>query len=101
MDEEEERVFVAITCTDRGQHRRIRLTTARLHASDRGMGYALEHFAPPMRDAKPGSFIGRDSYVFICPRCGRTPQIKANKWWSLLEAVSAAGQGEFDISLLP
>ncbi|XMA37600.1 hypothetical protein O1157_15955 [Streptomyces albogriseolus] len=97
----EERVFVAVVCTDRHQHRRIRLTTARLHHSDRGMGFALQHFAPPMVDAEPRSMIGRESYTFICPKCRRTPQIRTDKWWSLLEAVAEAGQDELDISLLP
>lgn len=92
---------MAIVCTDRAQHRRIRLTTARLHLSDRGMNHALEHFAPPMADAGPRSSVGRESYTFICPRCGRNPQIKFDKWWRLLEAVAESGRDEFDISLLP
>ncbi|MEU4086490.1 hypothetical protein [Streptomyces aureus] len=97
----EERVFVAIVCTDRGQHRRIRLTTARLHHSDRGMSFALEHFAPPMADAEPRSMIGRESYTFLCPKCGRTSQIKADRCWQALEALAEAGRDELDISLLP
>ncbi|MFI2643258.1 hypothetical protein [Streptomyces sp. NPDC018610] len=100
-EDNEQRTFMAITCTDRSQHRRIRLTTARLHLSDRGMNYALEHFAPPMADAEPETLVGRESYTFVCPRCGRTPQIKFDKWWKLLEELAEAGRDEFDISLLP
>jgi hypothetical protein len=94
-------IFVAIICTDRGQHRRTRLTTARLRLSERGMNWPMERFSPPMPDAKPHSFVGRESYTFVCPRCTRTPQIKADKWWMLLEAVAKERRNEFDISLLP
>jgi hypothetical protein len=100
-EDNEERIFVAIVCTDKGQHRRRRLTTARLHWSDRGMSFAFQHFAPPMRDAEPRSLVGRESYTFVCPTCQRTPQIKAEAWWRLLESWAEAGHAEFDISLLP
>lgn len=86
-------IFVSIVCTDRGQHRRTRLTTARMRRSERGMNWPLERFAPPVPDAKPQSFV--------CPRCTRTPQVKTDKWWMLLEAVVMDHQKEFDISLLP
>ncbi|MFC4033873.1 hypothetical protein ACFO3J_20660 [Streptomyces polygonati] len=65
------------------------------------MSFALVHFAPPMADAKPHSAIGKNSYTFICPLCFRTPQVKADRWWTMLEAVAAAGLDQLDISLLP
>ncbi|MET8055838.1 hypothetical protein AB0F05_35350 [Streptomyces microflavus] len=94
-------IFVSIVCTDRGQHRRTRLTTARMRRSERGMNWPLERFAPPVPDAKPQSFVCREAYTFVCPRCTRTPQVKTDKWWMLLEAVVMDHQKEFDISLLP
>ncbi|MFK0235946.1 hypothetical protein [Streptomyces vinaceus] len=94
-------IFVSIVCTDRGQHRRTRLTTARMRQSERGMNWPMERFAPPMPGAEPQSFICREAYTFVCPRCTRTPQVKADKWWMLLEAVVMDHQREFDISLLP
>ncbi|MFE3390598.1 hypothetical protein [Streptomyces anulatus] len=100
-EDNEQRIFVAIVCTDKGQHRRLRLTTARLHESDRGMSFALQHFAPPMAKAAPGSMISRQSYTFICPKCRRSPQMKAEAWWQLLDAWAGAGKDELDISLLP
>lgn len=65
------------------------------------MGFALQHFAPPMHDAEPRSMVSRGSYTFLCPKCGRTPQVKADRWWSLLDAMAEAGHDELDISLLP
>ncbi|WP_156301888.1 hypothetical protein [Streptomyces sp. e14] len=100
-EDDEQRTFIAIVCTDKGQHRRLRLTTARLLPSERGMSFALEHFAPPMRNAAPSSMVSRESYTFICPKCRRSPLIKAEAWWRLLEAWAEAGHDEFDISLLP
>ncbi|MGY0231157.1 hypothetical protein [Longispora urticae] len=94
--------FMAIVCTDRSQHKKIRLTTARrMLTGERGMSRALERFAPPMRDAQPHSMVGRDSYTFVCPLCTRTPQITRERWWEIVEEFARAGLGELDISLLP
>lgn len=93
---------VGIVCTDRGQHTRVRLTMARREADgSHGMTHALRYFASPMRDAEPGSMMGRSSYVFRCPACPRTPQVEATRWWQLVDEVRAAGFTELDISLLP
>lgn len=93
--------FVFIICTDRGQHERVLLTTARRELDgSRGMNYALRWFAPPMTDAQAGSSIGRNSYTFACPRCTRTPQIKADRWWELVDNVVRLDLDELDISLL-
>lgn len=92
---------VGIVCTDRGQHARFRLTMARREADgSHGMTHAFRYFASPMRNAEPGSMMGRSSYVFRCPACPRTPQVKAARWWQLVDEMRAAGFTELDISLL-
>lgn len=95
--------FVSVVCTDRGQHKRVLLTTARRELDGiRGMSHALQYFAPPMGDqATPGSFTGRSSYTFRCPHCTRTPQIQGERWWWLLDEIIRADGDEIDISLLP
>jgi hypothetical protein len=45
--------------------------------------------------------MGRDSYIFACPSCSRTPQITKAKWWQLVDDVVRAGAHELDLSLLP
>ncbi|MGV9426602.1 hypothetical protein ACWDO7_20235 [Streptomyces sp. NPDC003656] len=93
---------VAIVCTDKGQHARVRLTMARREADgSHGMTYAFMYFASPMRDAKAGSMIGRNSYIFRCPACPRTPQVEATRWWQIVDEMRAAGFTELDVSLLP
>lgn len=94
--------FVPVVCTDRGQHKPVLLTNVRRHLDGtRGMSRALEWFAPPMADAAEHSMIGRESYVFRCPCCPRTPTIKAARWWDLLDALVRADGQRLDISLLP
>jgi hypothetical protein len=94
--------FMPIVCTDRGQHKRMLLSMASRELNgDRGMSRALESFAPPMADAKPGSTIGLESYTFMCPGCGRTPQIKHDRWWWIIEEAVRAGVAEIDLSVLP
>lgn len=93
--------FVTIICSDRGQHQRVRLTNARRELDgSRGMSHALRYFAPPMDDAEPRSLISTSSYVFRCPRCCRTPQVTADRWWKLVDAAASAGLDEIDISVL-
>lgn len=94
--------FLFIICTDRGQHDRVLLTTARRELDgSHGMNNALRWFAPPMKDAEPGSSMGRESYIFACPVCTRTPQIKADRWWNLVDEAVRRNLEELDISLLP
>lgn len=78
-------VFLPVVCTDRGQHRHTRLTTViRELNGERHMPRALEAFAFPMGErAKPGTLIGRDSYTFQCPKCGRTPEVQSDRWWTI------------------
>ena len=93
--------FVFVGCTDRGQHKRVQLSTARRELDGtHGMNNALRHFAPPNPDARPMTATGRGSYVFWCPKCGRTPQIKSERWWHLVDEVARVGLNDLDISLL-
>ena len=95
--------FVQVVCTDQGQHKRTLLTTARRELDGQhGMNHALEYFAPPYGDdAKPNSGMGRESYVFRCPHCPRTPHIKKDRWWQAIDDLGRLGVDELDISLLP
>ena len=93
---------IAIVCTDRGQHPKVRLTTVTLSEEppQRHMSYALRHFAPPDPKAEPNSAISRDSYTFDCPRCARHPTIKRETWWQAMEDTRAARLDEIDLSQL-
>ncbi|WP_030491706.1 hypothetical protein [Micromonospora chokoriensis] len=95
--------FLPVVCTDRGQHKRRLLTVARRELDGSGgMSSALEWFAPPMgAEAKPGSMIGKNSYIFRCPSCSRKPQINSVKWWKLVDDAVRAKLPELDLSLLP
>jgi hypothetical protein len=102
MDGREVDYFIAVICTDRGQHKQVQLTMARRELDGSGgMNFALRHFAPPDPKARPESAVGRDSYIFWCPKCGRTPQVKRERWWRALDELARAGVHDLDISLLP
>lgn len=94
--------FLPVVCTDRGQHKVTRLTTAvREMTGDLHMTKAMEAFSPPMgKQATPGSMMSREAYTFICPRCPRTPQVKAAKWWELVRRHAVAGAPYLDVSLI-
>lgn len=96
-------LYIFVVCTDRGQHRRRVLTITRVHPDGTGgMSSALDWFAPPMGDeATPRSLMGRDSYIFRCPSCSRTPQINRAKWWNLVGEALRLQLPEIDLSLLP
>lgn len=96
---------IAVICTDRGQHKRIRLTTARKDLWTDGstswsMTHALRHFAAPDEDAEPLDVISRHSYTFICPLCRRNPAIEKDKWWSAIERLDDIHVREIDLSLV-
>jgi len=95
--------FLEVVCTDRGQHKRTLLTSAcRELDGSHGMNHALQNFCPPRgEEAKPRSASGRDSYVFWCPRCPRTPHVQRDRWWRLVDDYIRAGLPVLDISLLP
>lgn len=93
-------VFLPVVCTDRGQHKHTRLTTViRELDGTRHMPRALEAFAPPMgAKAKPGSRMSRNAYTFICPKCGRTPQVRADRWWDIALRHAQRGLPWIDVS---
>lgn len=95
--------FMRVVCTDRGQHRETLLTMAHRELDGGyGMSHALLRFAPPMGDeATPGSHFGRDSYVFTCPRCPRTPHVQRDRWWRIMDDAARADLYSVDLSLLP
>lgn len=96
------RYFVAVVCTDRGQHERVQLSLARKELDGSfGMSHALEYFAPPTPDGRWGKRTSRTSYQFWCPRCRRTPRVERTRWWDLVEAVGRGGLPDLDVSLLP
>jgi len=65
------------------------------------MSRVFEAFAPPMgQEAKPETMIGRDSYTFICRKCGRTPEVKADRWWGIVLRHAEAGLPWIDASYL-
>ncbi len=93
--------FVFVVCSDRGQHESVLLTTARRELDGtHGMNHALRYFAPPSRDDEFPE-LSRESYVFRCPRCSRTPRIKRDRWWSLIDELGRQEQTTLDLSLLP
>jgi hypothetical protein len=97
---QEDDFVLHVVCTDRGQHDRVLLTIAYCRMGERGMSHALHWFAPPMPDAEPGSSISRESYIFRCPRCPRTAQVNADRWWRAVDGLVGAVD-ELDVSLLP
>ncbi|SFN62646.1 hypothetical protein SAMN05216219_1513 [Mycetocola miduiensis] len=94
--------YLPVVCTDRGQHKETRLTAAiREMNGELHMPNALEAFSPPMgKEATPGSMMSRGAYTFICPRCSRTPQIKAARWWELVRRHAVVGAQVLDVSLI-
>jgi hypothetical protein len=88
---------IAIVCTDRGQHRRRRLTTAKLWPGGH-IGLSSFRGMLPNEGARPGDKMNRDAYRFWCPLCPRKPQIKKSRLWELLDAACQAGLAEFDLS---
>ena len=94
--------FVQVVCTDKGQHKRMLLTTARRELNGgHGMNFALRYFAPPNPHAEAHTAQGHDAYVFRCPRCRRTPHIRSDRWWQAVDDLGRLGVDELDISLLP
>ena len=95
--------FIYVVCTDRNQHRRVLLTTARRELDgSHGMNFAFRWFSPPVNETREEfSTISHESYEFRCPRCPRNPRLGAQQWWSLVDDFGRRGLHELDISLLP
>lgn len=94
--------FLPVICTDRGQHKRVRLTTV-IRELDGGlhMSRAFEAFAPPMgKEAEPETLVSRNAYTFVCPRCNRSPQVGRDRWWYLVREYARVAAPWVDISKL-
>lgn len=120
---------LAIVCTDRGQHKKVRMTTVVWRSYEAGapdkpvmlgllMGTASGsirrgNFVPPWVDGNPLRPAGspadgsppppgwsRSSYDFWCPKCGRTTRIRAERWWQIVDGARRVGMTEFDLSAL-
>jgi hypothetical protein len=130
-EERPEPFTVKIICTDKGQHKRYGLARAiwdpwvlehgvtaeegRMRLSHGGAGPWLPpngwwlpdetaqdrevHRLARMQD--PDDHTPVDAYVFWCPGCKRTPQIKHAKFWQMLEDFVRVGVPLLDISRLP
>lgn len=96
---------LAVTCTDRGQHKRIRLSTTvwwrsledgteSTHSSVRPSRVYL----PALKDDTLST--GVTPYQWNCPMCRRNPQIKADRWRAVLDAARRTGLEEYDVSYL-
>lgn len=90
---------IALVCTDRGQHKRIRLTT-------------LEGWWPKDGvDAGPVVYtrdVGRHwgpagdglPQEFSCPLCRRNPQVRGERWHELTRGMLNSSAQQFDVSYL-
>lgn len=90
-----------IVCTDRGQHRRV-VICLRVSFDDEGhlhMARPFEAWAPPDTPRNDGTVT--TTYEFQCPRCGRSPQVRPDKWRQIAERLLEARLEELDISNFP
>jgi hypothetical protein len=112
---------VKIICTDKGQHKRYALARAVWDPSHGDDGHVrLTHglvgpWLPPAGwtpkgeglfawgewEATAESHVPREAYVFWCPGCNRTPQIKHEKFWQMIDDFVRVGFPLLDISRLP
>jgi hypothetical protein len=70
---------INFVCTDKGQHPRCIIRS----------GYTA--------DDMPDGHV----HVWLCPRCGRAPQVRLDRWPGVAAGLEAAGITEVDISKLP
>lgn len=99
--------IMAIVCTDRGQHKRTRLADVRWYSD--GYWHMTCPVSKTLSFYPPKNKEGEDSnYVFVCPRCTRTPYFSRVKWISALENrfhprhwSDGASRAEFDVSEVP
>lgn len=93
---------LAVICTDRGQHKRIRLATVdgwvnRIDGTDLlHMPREGRTFNSPARNPHGAPF----PYEFRCPICHRVLQVKADRWLRVVESVWRAGLDGLDVSYL-
>ncbi|WP_148574952.1 hypothetical protein [Nocardioides caldifontis] len=94
---------LAVICTDRGQHKRTRLTTVTWwrplkgnEPDQRDMSAVGRHWDAP--SANPhGSTL---PYEFWCGVCRRNTQVTADRWWRLAEGARTRDMRDLDVSYL-
>lgn len=90
---------IALVCTDRGQHKRIRLTTIEgWWPKDSSGGEPLVYTRNVGRHWGPAE-EGLPQ-EFWCPLCHRNPQVAATRWHELTRGMLNAQLREFDLSYL-
>ena len=119
---------IALVCTDRGQHDRVRLGTVLWDNADGGRRYMLpsDAYTPPRSEVRfrraargqrdywrreprmwPTEWeaprpASDNAHNFACPRCPRTPQIHDGpRWDRMLDEARRVGVREIDLSWLP
>ena len=105
---EEVDYFVAVVCTDRGQHKRRRLATVvrRMDGGRSMPGLGQFKYTPPAKHYpevykdSSDSHDPRGAFVFWCPSCPRTPQIGDGRWWAAVDEAARVGLREIDVSLI-
>lgn len=106
--------WLAVVCTDKGQHKRARLCDVRWHPDYPNQWYVAEAgtHSPDCEDRSwemwsieglPDSWM----YDFHCQRCGRNIRVGRENWLRLMEAMhprnwpDGVAQRDLDLSLLP
>lgn len=89
---------VAIVCTDRGQHSRMRLTTARWWQPNDGAEPDQVSMLEMGRKFYQAS--GNDRYEFWCAKCKRRPWVSATRWGQILDRLFHDRAVEFNVSYL-
>lgn len=97
---------LAVVCTDRGQHKRIRLATVEWWSPRPGVEGEEElmrmpdvgrHWSAP----EPNPHGAPMPYEFRCPICRpRCTQVKADRWRRLADAARLTGLDSIDVSHL-
>jgi hypothetical protein len=91
-----------VICTDRGQHAWVRITTVTLDEREDGQSWHMT-FGPGKGDTETDwwTYFENGTYEFRCPRCTRTPQIRRDLWWAIVEQTFTARLPTLDLSRLP
>lgn len=94
---------IAVVCTDRGQHKRERLSTLTMTVDGQlvGITHRGDKVHSPLNwGGAEGTAISMRSYTFRCPKCPRRPKIEHGRWWELVRAARRAALPEIDVSHL-
>lgn len=89
---------LAIVCSDRGQHARIRLTSMYVWPTGfwkpDGGPHVYRHYDPPLA-GEAGRLLPHD---LQCRKCGRNPQVSAERWDMLMLGARRAEADSVDMS---